>query len=96
MLQCMTDPEDVQEYAPQCTRVECKLLLRRIQDITAVTEVSLQVPLQNLSTDHDGLLRQLNMWFPGKFRAALGTPLYVHDDTTVVRATHKVRDECLT
>lgn len=36
-----------------------------------------------------GLLRQLKEWFPGDFRAIVGT-LYVKDDTTVVQATHKV------
>ena len=84
--------EEILQISPSSTRAECKALLRSIANIEAATELS----VQNLSTDHDGLLRQLNMWFPGKFRAALGTPLYVHDDTTVVRATHKVRDECLT
>jgi len=37
-----------------------------------------------------GLLRQLNAWFPGEFRSIADPPLYARDDTTVVRATHKV------
>ena len=61
-------------------------LLRSIQDIRVATEVS----LHKLPTENEGLLRQLNMWFPGRFRTATGTPLYAHDETTVVQATHKV------
>lgn len=37
-----------------------------------------------------GLLRQLNVWFPGEFRAIVDPPLYARADTTVVQATHKV------
>ena len=77
---------DIAEIAPRATRVERKLLLRTIQDIQAATEVS----LQKLSTENEGLLRQVNELFPGKFRTATGTPLYAHDDTTVVQAKHKV------
>ena len=36
------------------------------------------------------LLRQLNEWFPGEFRAIADAPLYEHGETTVVQATHKV------
>ena len=79
-------PEDIEDIAPGVTRVEKKLLLRSIQDMTAVAEVS----LYDVSTDNEGLLRQLNTWFPGKFRAASGDPLYAHDETKVVLATHKV------
>ena len=78
--------EDLAEIAPGATRAETKLLRRIIRDIQVATEVS----LQQLSTENEGLLRQLNKWFPGKFRTAIGTPLYVHDETTVVRAAHKV------
>ena len=78
--------EDMADIAPGATRAETKLLLRSIRDIQAATEVS----LQQLSTENEGLLRQLNKWFPGKFRAAVAEPLYSHDDTTVVRSTHKV------
>ena len=78
--------EDIAEIAPRATRAESKLLLRVIQDIQVATEVS----LHQLSTENEGLLRQLNKWFPGKFRTAIGTPLYAHDETTVVQATHKV------
>ena len=78
--------EDIAEIAPGATRAETKLLLRSIRDMQVATEVS----LQQLSTENEGLLRQLNKWFPGKFRTAIGTPLYAHDETTVVRATHKV------
>ena len=77
---------DIAEIAPRATRVERKLLLRTIQDIRIATEVS----LRKLSTENEGLLRQLNEWFPGNFRTATGTPLYAHEDTTVVQATHKV------
>ena len=78
--------QDLVDISPQSTRIERKLLLRYIQDI----EAAAQVTLDSLSTEHEELRRQLNVWFPGKFRAASGTPLYTHDDTTVVRATHKV------
>ena len=78
--------EEIPQVAPGATRVEYKVLWRSIQDIEAATQIS----LQSLSTENEGLLRQLNNWFPGKFRAAVGTPLYAHDDTTVLRATHKV------
>ena len=78
--------EDLAEIAPDATRAETKLLLRSIRDIQVATEVS----LQQLSTENEGLLRQLNKWFSGKFRTATGTPLYAHDETTVVRAAHKV------
>ena len=79
-------PEDISDIVPGATRVETKLLLRGIKDMTAVAEIS----LHNVSTDNEGLLRQLNTWFPGKFRAASGNPLYAHDETKVVLATHKV------
>jgi len=52
-----------------------------------------QISLLSLSTENEGLLQQLNTWFPGRFRAAVGTPLYAHDDTTVVQATHKTAGE---
>ena len=78
--------EDIAEIALDATRAETRLLLRIIRDIKAATEVS----LQQISTENEGLLRQLNKWFPGKFRTATGTPMYAHDDTTVVRAAHKV------
>ena len=77
--------EDVLELSPHATRAECKLLQRIIRDKRAT-----QIYLQNLSTENEGLLRQLNTLFPGKFRAAVGAPLYMHDDTTVVQSTHKV------
>ena len=78
--------EEILQVSPRATRVECKLLLRIIRDMTTITQIS----LLSLSTGNEGLLQQLNTWFPGRFRAAVGTPLYAHDDTTVVRATHKV------
>ena len=78
--------EDIVEIAPDATRAETKLLLRSIRDMQAATEVS----LQQLSTENEGLLRQLNKWFSGKFRTAIGTPLYAHEETTVVQSTHKV------
>ena len=78
--------EDIGEVAPDATRAESKLLLRSIRDIQVATEVS----LQQLSTENEGLLRQLNKWFPGKFRTAIATPVYAHEETTVVRSTHKV------
>ena len=37
------------------------------------------------------LLRRLNVWFPGEFRAIADAPLHARADTTVVKATHKVR-----
>ena len=37
-----------------------------------------------------GLLRQLNTWFPGEFRAIADAPLYARAETTVVQATYKV------
>ena len=78
--------KDIAAIAPRATRVERKLVLRTIQEIQVATEVS----LRKLSTENEGLLRQLNELFPGKFRTATGTPLYAHGDTTVVQATHKV------
>ena len=77
--------EALSEMAPDATRAECKLLLRSTRDMETSAKSALQ-----LSTTNEGLLQQLNMWFPGKFRAAVGEPLYAHDDTTVVQATHKV------
>ena len=73
------------QMAPEATRAECKLLLRSTRDMETSANMLLQ-----LSTTNEGLLHQLNMWFPGKFRAAVAEPLYAHDDTTVVQATHKV------
>jgi len=80
---------DIEEISPRASRVECKLLLRIIRDMTTTTQIS----LLGLSTENEGLLEQLNTWFPGRFRAAVGTPLYAHDDTTVVQATHKTAGE---
>ena len=80
---------DIQEISPLACRIECKLLLCIIRDMTTTTQIS----LLSLLTENEGLLKQLNTWFPGRFRAAVGTPLYAHDDTTVVRATHKVSSE---
>ena len=37
-----------------------------------------------------GLLRHLNVWFPGEFRSNKDPPLHARNDTTVVQATHKV------
>ena len=78
--------QDILDIAPRATRVESKLLLRTVKDMQVATEVS----LQKLSTENEGLLRQLNTWFAGNFRTATGTPLYAHDETTVVQAIHKV------
>ena len=45
--------------------------------------------MQNPSNT-SALLRQLNVWFPGEFRAIVDTPLYARGETTVVQATHRV------
>jgi len=72
--------EDVQEISPNRTRAECKLLVRQIKQIQAIS--------QNASNT-GSLLRQLNAWFSGEFRSITDPPLYARDDTTVVQATHK-------
>ena len=46
--------------------------------------------LQNLSST-GALFRELNVWFPGKFRSIADTPLHENGDTIVVAAIHKVR-----
>jgi len=81
--------QDIAEIATRATSAERKLLLRIIHDI----QVPLGASLQSLPQENEGLLRQLNAWFPGKFRAAIGTPLYGHDETTLVQATHKTAGE---
>ena len=45
--------------------------------------------MQN-ATNTGGLLRHLNVWFPGEFRSNKDPPLHARNDTTVVQATHKV------
>ena len=47
------------------------------------------ITVQSLSVKTD-VLGQLNVWFPGKFRAITDPPIYDRADTTIVRATHKV------
>ena len=44
---------------------------------------------QNLSNTA-GLLKKLNAWFPGEFKAVDDPPLYRRQDTIVVKATRKV------
>ena len=99
--------EILRDTAPDRTRAECKLLLQTVSDIQTASQVCCCVfvcPVayraavtfkpdfasQNPSNAR-GLLRQLNVWFPGEFRAIADAPLYSRGETTVVQATHKVR-----
>ena len=96
--------EQVREISPGHTRVEYKLLLRRIKDLQGVSQVFSRFCLASYISIYSvssafasqdpsnmrGLLRQLNTWFHGEFRSIAEPALYARDDTTVVQATHKV------